>query len=127
MGSVQCLSDSDIEAVCLYRGDKARELADVAPYLVSLLHNDPFSRWLLNSGCGKSWGIFLESSATLSQLKRHFRTFLMVYLSIFAITTRGCCGCIYRLGEKWCQAIEISIYSLDTVQGGLELRCFVCP
>lgn len=73
------LAGSDIEVVSLYRGDPEVELADVAPYLIKLQRKDPFTEWLLNNGWGQSWGIFLESSATLIELRQHFRTFLMVY------------------------------------------------
>ena len=41
--------------------------------------DDPFTEWILNSGWGKSWGIFVQSEASLSELQRHFRKFLMVY------------------------------------------------
>ena len=73
------LVNSDIESLCLYLGDKAVELSTVAPYLLSLTREDPFTQWLLNTGWGKSWGIFLRSSASLKELHRHFRKFLMVY------------------------------------------------
>lgn len=64
---------------CLYYGTKAEELAEVAPYLVSLKAEDTFTEWIINTGWGNSWGIFLESLADPDQLKRHFRRFLMVY------------------------------------------------
>ena len=73
------LADADIESLCLYLGEKADELATVAPYLLSLTREDPFTQWLMNNGWGKSWGIFLRSSASLKELHRHFRKFLMVY------------------------------------------------
>jgi hypothetical protein len=73
------LLDSGVKKTCLFRGDKARELAWVAPYLVQLTREDPFTEWLLEKGWGKSWGIFVESSAVFNQLKRHFQTFLTVY------------------------------------------------
>ena len=73
------LLNSDMESLCLYVGDKALELATVAPYLLSLKREDPFTQWLMNTGWGKSWGIFLRSSASLKDLHRHFRKFLMVY------------------------------------------------
>lgn len=75
----QKLINSDIEPLCLYIGDKAIELATVAPYLVDLRREDPLTQWVLNTGWGKSWGIFLQSSASLIELQRHFRQFLMVY------------------------------------------------
>lgn len=73
------LLQTNVPAVCLFRGDKARELAHVAPYLVSLKPDDSFTRWLLNNGWGNNWGIFVASSATLDQLKQHFQSFLIVY------------------------------------------------
>ena len=73
------LSGSDVRKICLFHGAKAVELATVAPYLVHLKRDDSFTDWLMNHGWGKSWGIFLQSSATLDELQRHFRKFLMVY------------------------------------------------
>jgi hypothetical protein len=73
------LADSDIECVSLFRGEKARELATVAPYLMALQRDDSFTQWIINSGWGQSWGIIVGSRATLNELKRHFRNFLMVY------------------------------------------------
>jgi len=73
------LTQADTESLCLYLGDKAEELAAVAPYLLSLTKEDPFTQWLMNYGWGRSWGIFVRSSASLKELHRHFRKFLMVY------------------------------------------------
>jgi hypothetical protein len=70
---------SGIKGMCLYHGEKSIELATVAPYLVLLERENPFTDWLLNQGWGKSWGIFLNTSETLEKLQRHFRQFLMVY------------------------------------------------
>ena len=75
----QKLVNSDIENMCLFRGEKAIELATVAPYLISLEREDSLTQWLLNNGWGKSWGIFAQSSAPMKDLHRHFRRFLMVY------------------------------------------------
>ncbi len=73
------IMDAKVENVCLHRGKMAKELACVAPYLVQLQSEDPFTQWLLDSGWGKSRYVFVRSSATLNELKRHFRTFLTVY------------------------------------------------
>ena len=70
---------ASVPSVCLFRGEKARKLAWVAPYLLELLREDPFTEWLLENGWGKSWGIFLESPAPFRQLREHFRSFLTVY------------------------------------------------
>ncbi len=73
------LAESGIEAVSLFRGDLAAELADVAPYLVPLHHGDSFIDWLLTYGWGNSWGIVIESQAGFRELGRHFQAFIMVY------------------------------------------------
>jgi len=71
--------NSDLESTCLFQGENARKLAWVAPYLVLLRRDDPFTEWVVENGWGKSWGVFAGSPAPLNELKRHFRTFLMVY------------------------------------------------
>ena len=73
------IMDADTKTVCLHRGERARELAWVAPYLVRLTPEASFTQWLLRSGWGKSRTIFIKSSATLNELKCHFRTILTVY------------------------------------------------
>jgi hypothetical protein len=73
------LVESGAEALSLFRGDKARELADVAPYLVPLSRGESLIDWLLTNGWGNSWGIIVESSADLKELRRHFQSFVMVY------------------------------------------------
>jgi hypothetical protein len=72
------LAESDNRKVCLLIGDQARELATVAPYLVELDKNDPFTQWILKKGWGKSWGIFVESETTFIKLRNSLRTFLRV-------------------------------------------------
>ena len=73
------LMASSVESVCLFRGENAVEMAYVAPYLVRLEQDDPFTHWVIDHGWGDSWGIFVESSATIGELKRHFRSILQVY------------------------------------------------
>lgn len=75
----QKLLNADIQKKCLFHGVKAVELATVAPYLVHLKKENPFTDWLINQGWGKSWGIFFQSSEDIDKLQRHFRKFLMVY------------------------------------------------
>jgi hypothetical protein len=70
---------TNVVSVCLHRGKRAEELAWVAPYLVHLQPEDPFTHWLLDKGWGKSRACFVLSSATLNELNRHFRTYLTVY------------------------------------------------
>lgn len=73
------LADSRVEAASLFRGEQAEELATVAPYLVPLFRDDPLTEWLITFGWGNSWGIFIEASITLNELRRHLQSFVMVY------------------------------------------------
>jgi hypothetical protein len=57
----------------LYQGPTARELAGVAPYLVSLGTSDRVFDWIWNNGWGDSWGIFLWSLVSTDTLRAHFR------------------------------------------------------
>mgnify|MGYP002401687786 CR=1 FL=1 len=66
------------ESCCLYRGELAPDLAEVAPYLVRLQIGHPFTKWVLSEGWAEHWGIFVQTSADLRSLRRHFRNFLMV-------------------------------------------------
>lgn len=70
---------SKAKKACLHRGKKAEELAWVAPYLVQLEREDDFTQWLCDDGWGNSQCIFMRSSASLDELKRHFRRYLTVY------------------------------------------------
>ena len=75
------IMNADVQSICLCHGEKAVELATVAPYLVHLKKNDSFTEWLLTQGWGNSWGIFLQAPPQfkLNELQRHFRKFLTVY------------------------------------------------
>jgi uncharacterized protein DUF4123 len=63
---------------CLYEGQLAPALAEAAPYLVPLEPRSPFTERLLDDGWGRSWGIYLASTAPLADVRRHLRRFLMV-------------------------------------------------
>jgi hypothetical protein len=64
---------------CLYRGELAPDMAEVAPYLVWLDPDTDFPWWLASKGWGRHWGIVAQSRADLRVLRRHFRSFLVVY------------------------------------------------
>jgi len=66
------------EFVCLYRGEMTPDLAEVAPYLVRLDRESPFTDWMLENGWGKHWGIFAISEADLGSIRQHFRRLLTV-------------------------------------------------
>lgn len=76
----QRLHTSGLEYICLYRGQIPDDLAQVAPYLVMLKRDDNFTKFILEQGWGKAWGIYARAEATigLQGIRRHFRTFLMV-------------------------------------------------
>jgi hypothetical protein len=74
------LLKADCPWSCLYRGDVAVRLAEVAPYLVELHPDSAYTTWLLDRAWGNSWGIFLTSAASLEALRSHFRRFIMIQL-----------------------------------------------
>jgi len=66
----------------LYSEENARELIDVAPYLINCNTNPLLAEWLLQEK-GNSYGYFFESSASIEQLINHFKKF------IFACDEKG--------------------------------------
>jgi uncharacterized protein DUF4123 len=70
--------DFDGEYCCLFGEGIPSVLAEKAPYLLKLQAQHPYTKWLINEGWGDSWGIFLESRASLEGLKQHFGKFLKV-------------------------------------------------
>lgn len=67
------------EFACLYRGELAPDMAEVAPYLVRLEPDTEFADWVVSEGWGKHWGVFALAHASLREMRRHFRSFLTVY------------------------------------------------
>ncbi len=67
---------SGVDYRSLYRADVPEVLAESAPYLVELEDGTPFTQWLLHTGWGQSWGIYLIATETLDELRDHFRQFL---------------------------------------------------
>ncbi|HYO52169.1 DUF4123 domain-containing protein [Archangium sp.] len=62
----------------LYEGEEGKELAEVAPYLVSLPKDSALLEQLMRSGWGRSWGLFLTSRLPFKETRRHLRKFLMI-------------------------------------------------
>ena len=54
-------------------------MAEVAPYLVQLEPEAPFTKLVLEQGMGKHWGVFVVSEAGIRDLRQHFRLFLTVF------------------------------------------------
>lgn len=75
---IQNLAAFKAKSICLYRGELDPELAQMAPYLVLLTPDSELTNWVLN-GIGHHWGIFAVSKADIREMRKHFRTFLMVY------------------------------------------------
>lgn len=73
------IQKSGFEFECLYRGELDPDLANAAPYVVRLEPEMPFTHWLVAKGWGDSWGIFLAAPASMRDVRRHLRKFLMVY------------------------------------------------
>jgi hypothetical protein len=74
------LLKADCEWVCLYRGDAAVTMAEVAPYLIELDARASFTSWLIEKGWGNSWGLFLHAIVALERLQAHFRRLLMAQM-----------------------------------------------
>ncbi|MGH9632160.1 MAG: DUF4123 domain-containing protein [Bryobacteraceae bacterium] len=75
----QVLYNMKPEHECLYRGELTPDMAAVAPYLVSLPADSEFTKWVLEQGWGRHWGIFVSSRADLRALRQHFRAFTIVH------------------------------------------------
>lgn len=65
---------------CLYRGALEPEVAQVAPWLVQLSHDDPFTDWLLAAGWGQAWFTLALGTEPLPLLRIHLRRLLKAQL-----------------------------------------------
>jgi len=72
------LDEFQPEYVCLYAGELEPDIEEVAPYLIRLDPDSEFTRWVIDEGWGKHWGIFALSPSDLRTLRKHFRSFLLV-------------------------------------------------
>lgn len=66
------------DALSLYKGLSEESLSDVAPYVVPFEASSGFAAWLVAKGGGKSWGVFIETRASIEEIHRHLRKFLLV-------------------------------------------------
>ena len=67
------------EHECLYIGALEDDIAEVAPYVVQLEPEAPFTKVVLEQGWGKHWGVFAVSEAGIRDLRQHLRRLLTVY------------------------------------------------
>lgn len=70
------LSNEDVESVSLYKGGAEEKYWDIAPYLTRL--TPKLFSWLQDTIWAEPWGIAFQSGASLEDLRKHFRKFLIV-------------------------------------------------
>lgn len=63
-------------ALCLYRGELAPEILEVAPYLVRL--DEALLQWLVEAVWSEPWGIFVVAKLEPEAVRKHLRRFLIV-------------------------------------------------
>lgn len=68
----------DLEYECLMTDQLEPDMAEVAPYVVKLEEDAPFTRWLMEQGWAQNWGIFLVSHEGLPAVWRHMRRHIEV-------------------------------------------------
>lgn len=77
---LEVLNSSDAEWQSLYAGVRGLELAPFGPFLVALPFTSPLLETLVREGWDRSWGVYLTSRKSFSEIHKHFRRFLMVEL-----------------------------------------------
>lgn len=80
----EMLEDSGLDHASLFQGETAKELRDVAPWIVRLEESHRFTRNLFTQGDApwNMWdlepGIFLRSTGSLNDMRRHLRKYIRV-------------------------------------------------
>ena len=69
--------EADID--CLFQGETARDLADVAPYIVKLEENNPLTNALFEKFWRKNYFCIVTSPLPIKDVRYHLRKFNMVY------------------------------------------------
>lgn len=77
LAALNWTKDAGEEYQSLYDGQSARDLEMFAPYLVRFSAPSPLLRTLVARAWGAHWGIYLTSRATVADLRKHFRHFLI--------------------------------------------------
>jgi hypothetical protein len=70
--------DDEPQYRCLFTGNLAPDLLEVAPFVVKLDEGTEFADWVISEGWGKHWGIFAVTAMTIQEMRKHLRTFLTV-------------------------------------------------
>ncbi|MBF0332119.1 MAG: DUF4123 domain-containing protein [Alphaproteobacteria bacterium] len=71
--------DDGLEIRCLYQGETAERLAEVAPYLVALTPGNEAARRLYELVWDRGWGIILQSALSIDETRRHLRKFTIAF------------------------------------------------
>lgn len=80
----EMLGISGLDYACLFKGEAAEELRNVAPYLVRLEEGHVFTRRLFSNGeagwqmWDKEPGIFIRAQVGLDELRKNFRKFTKI-------------------------------------------------
>ena len=115
IGLIEMLETSGLDHTCLFKGEAAQELRDVAPYLVRLEEANAFTRKLFTKGDAgwQMWdnepGIYLRSTQDFQSVWKHFRKFVKVkdytgrwlYVRFWEPVTFGALTKIDRSSEQW--------------------------
>ena len=64
--------------VCLYKGDRAEQLGQVAPWLFVYKQDSQFAKWLYKNAQEQSWGVFFYCEKDFKEVYAHFRKFLLI-------------------------------------------------
>jgi len=72
------LTESRVEALCLYDGPLSESIARVAPYLVRMDMGSRFVRRFADDGWGHAWGTLIRAPTSITELRRHLRTLAYV-------------------------------------------------
>ncbi|MEM6594851.1 MAG: DUF4123 domain-containing protein [Pseudomonadota bacterium] len=64
------------EVRCLFDGQAFEDLAEVAPWLISLERFGDAWDWYVENGWGNNWGIVILTRLPLAKLKSHFKKFI---------------------------------------------------
>jgi Domain of unknown function (DUF4123) len=72
------IDETQPDFCCLYAGELEQDVEEVAPYLIRLEVDHPFTTWLFANIGRKPWGVFCRAPSTLRELRKHFRQFLIV-------------------------------------------------
>jgi hypothetical protein len=67
------------DAMSLYQGNAASEMAEFAPYILPLDGSERILKFL-KCGWGRSWGIMFQALDTIDEVRKHFRRFVVVQM-----------------------------------------------